>query len=56
MVTSGEIAYCAYRAFLNVRPEKFELVEWKELDLWQRAAWEHAALEAISVHVAAALA
>jgi hypothetical protein len=54
VTSEGEIAYGAYRAFKEYNGT--QVPRWDELPLLDKQAWQHAASEAISVHVAAVLA
>lgn len=54
VVSEGEIAYGAYRAYLMQDGDY--IPRWSDLPYREKSAWQYASSEAISVHVAAALA
>lgn len=55
MICSGEIAHQAFRVYMQYYA-KYGLPEWSSLTRVEQEAWQHAAQEAIDVHIAAAFA
>jgi hypothetical protein len=56
MICEGQVAYGAYCAFKMDADKSLTLPTWLRLSWEEKQAWQHAASEAISVHVAAVLA
>lgn len=55
MISSGQIAYGAFRAYIEYHG-RYPIPPWESLTAIEKQAWQHAAQEAIDVHIAAAFA